>query len=459
MALTLTMLRCPDNVAPETRTVSGGEYSIGRGPENDWVLADPELGLSKRHCVVAFRAGSWQVADFSTNGTFVNRETKPVGRGQARELRNGDRLSFGAYEIEVRVDAAALASRAGAASDPYAQRRSAAPEMFALDPFAKPPSASAAGDSLLGEHAGADPFVARLGPGPVSLPADFDPLAPDPEEREFRGPTQADHTPHIEDAFAPARVRSVLPEDWDREVGAQPPAALPRPVPVAEPVPTHPEPVAAEPPAVPARAPPPLTPPRAADELLAAFLRGAGLADIQLGDPGAVMETLGAASRAVVTGLRQAMIARAAVKSEFRIEQTMIRSRGNNPLKFSANDDDALAALLGAGRRSEMGAVEAVSDALRDIRLHELATISAMQTAVSSLLAELEPARLRQAAERGGLSLMAAQRKAHAWDAFEQLHAKISQALMDDFDSVFGKAFARAYERALAEIAAREPES
>ena len=37
-----------------------------------------------------------------------------------------------------------------------------------------------------------------------------------------------------------------------------------------------------------------------------------------------------------------------------------------------------------------------------------------------------------------------------------RLHARTVQALADDFDSVFGKAFARAYERALDEIAARE---
>ena len=111
MTLTLAMLRCPDNVAPETRTVSGGEFSIGRGPENDWVLADPERGLSKRHCVLAFRAGGWQIADLSTNGTFVNREGEPIGRGQTHDLRDGDRLRFGAYEIEIHIDSAALAQR------------------------------------------------------------------------------------------------------------------------------------------------------------------------------------------------------------------------------------------------------------------------------------------------------------------------------------------------------------
>ena len=84
MTLTLSMLRCPDDVAPETRTVSGGEFSIGRGAENDWVLPDPERGLSKRHCILAFRAGGGQVADVSTNGTFVNREGEPIGREDAR---------------------------------------------------------------------------------------------------------------------------------------------------------------------------------------------------------------------------------------------------------------------------------------------------------------------------------------------------------------------------------------
>ena len=169
------------------------------------------------------------------------------------------------------------------------------------------------------------------------------------------------------------------------------------------------------------------------------------------------MEALGAAFRAVVAGLRLALIARAAIKGEFRIEQTMIRSRGNNPLKFSADDDDALLALLGAGRRTEMGATEAVAEALRDMRLHEVATVAAMRSAVRALLARFEPAKLRIAAEQGGLNLVPVQRKARAWDAFEALYSETLRALIDDFDAVFGKAFARAYERALDEAAAREP--
>ncbi len=475
MTLTLSMLRCPDDVAPETRTVAGGEFSIGRGAENDWVLPDPERGLSKRHCVLGFRAGSWQVADVSTNGTFVNREGEPIGRGQVRDLRDGDRLCFGAYEIEVHISSAALAQRMAQAPGPSAVWRSTdAPELFALDPFA----ASSNRDGrlppgpFLDQASAEDPFTAGIGSGSVRLPADYDPLAPDPADRGFRGPTQSDHTPHIEDAFSPPHAHSQLPDDWDREVTApaSSPAAAsaaeasPQPAPIQTPpvattVAPREEPVSAPTPPPVRSAPPAPAPPHAADELLIAFLHGAGLADLHPDDPAVVMEALGAAFRAIVSGLRQAMIARAAVKGEFRIEQTMIRARGNNPLKFSIGDDDALAALIGTGRQSEMSAVDAVSDALRDIRLHELATMAAMQSAVRALLAEFDPGKLSQAAERGGLSLLAAQRKAHAWDAFERLHARITAALMDDFDSVFGKAFARAYEGALAQISAKEPDA
>jgi len=202
---------------------------------------------------------------------------------------------------------------------------------------------------------------------------------------------------------------------------------------------------------------PPTRAPAAEADLLAAFLRGIGVTDLRPGgDPAVAMEALGAAFRALVSGLRRALMARAAVKREFRLEQTMLRSQGNNPLKFSADDEDALRALLGAGRRTEMNAADAVADALRDVRLHELATVVAMQAAVRALMEELDPAKLRRAAERGGLDFVPMQRKANAWDAFEALHARITHALSDDFDSVFGKNFARAYERALAEVSAKE---
>jgi type VI secretion system FHA domain protein len=546
MQLTMTVLRCPDAVAPETRNVPGGEFSVGRGPGVDWVLPDPERLLSKRHFAVAFRSGGWQLADTSTNGTFLNREAGPIGAGDVRSLRDGDRVRLGAYEIEVRLVEEAPNHLGGTSSSiggqAGGQHAGGSPfgDPFGMDPFA--PARQERNPFDEPDH----PSI-RINPTAAQLPHDFDPLAPEPNETPFRGPTQADHSSSMEDAFRPpAQVGQMpmqsggiipgddlLPDDWDKDLleGIAPPSAAPsaspsRPVPQAAPPQAAPPPVAPppvaraapapapipapepapqpvthndavplaspfaepsvgqateaspfdQPGAMPIPPPPPVRaaprPPAAAPRpvqaaqpqpveddgaLLAAFLEGVGLQDARPTDPPATMLALGKAFRALVAGLRAVLIARASIKSEFRIEQTMIQARGNNPLKFSAGDDDALAALLGTGRRTDMAPHEAVADALRDIRLHELASMAAMQAAVRAMLDGLDPAKLRASAEQGGgMTLLPAQKKARAWDAYEALHARTVQALADDFDSAFGKAFARAYERSLHEVSTKE---
>lgn len=456
MALTLSVLRCPDQVAPETREIRGGEFSMGRGPENDWVLADPERHLSKRHCVLAFRAGTWQLADLSTNGTFLNREADPIGPGAPRTLRDGDRLRLGPYEIEVRI--AEEAEQFSPAIVPG--RRAPQP----ADPFGDDPFAGVLGPAGGQPFGGAQPADQKPA---FALPPDFDPLAPDPSEEPFAGPAMEDHRPSVEDAFRPPKpTTELLPDDWDTEESLlRKPAAAPpvAPAPAVMPAPAampaaEPKPPVASASVSSTDAARSATTPVSDSGLLAAFLAGAGVPDAVPADPAAAMAALGAAFRALVNGLRQALIARAAIKGEFRIEQTMIRAHGNNPLKFSAGDDDALAALIGAGRRTDMGPAEAVADALKDIRQHELAATAAMQSAVRALVKRFDPATLSGASSSGGLMALAANRKARAWDAFEKLHAEVSAGLADDFDSVFGKAFARAYEQALAEIATRERE-
>jgi type VI secretion system protein ImpI/type VI secretion system protein len=540
MTLTLSVLRCPDAVPPETKRVSGGEFRIGRGPDNDWIMPDPDRMLSKKHCVIAFRNGGWAIADTSTNGTFLNRDAEPIGNGQIRGLQDGDRIRFGAYEIEVRVEQESSFAQPRPGGAYGASQSSPFDDPFGDDVFAtRPPPVETFTSSAFGN----DPLFG--GPSPkdsVTMPARFDPLAPPSDDDFFSTPTVPDHSPAYGDAFRPPPVAPKLipDDDWDLGLPGVPtpvtpprppaqsfapppsfsPPAAPQPFPqpaayaappAAEPPPTgfpgpqqvispppvpparHDSPFGAPQPAPAAHAPPaalspfaepqdlvappapftppqppappqaapvqPAPPPAAAQscggnaELLAAFLAGAGMTSRMPENPAATMNALGAAFRAVVSGIRQALIARSSIKGEFRIEQTMIRARGNNPLKFSADDEDALSALLGVGRRIDVSPEAAIADALRDMRLHELATVAAMQGAVKTLLAGLDPAKLLAEATGG---MLPAQKRAKAFDAYEKLHETVTRALADDFDSVFGKAFARAYETALRDISAKD---
>ncbi len=533
--LTLSILRCPDGVPPETRHVSGGEFSIGRDTRNDWVLPDPDRYLSKRHCVLGFGPTGWQLSDTSTNGTYLNHEIEPL-RGSPRALRDGDRILMGAYEMEVSLhgDEERLA-------EPGAGHGRTPPASYAEDRLVGDPFPPAPQDPL------------GLATGGIGLPSRFDPLAPSDED---------DAAPVMRDgglmdaAYRPPRPADLLPDDWDVEdeppprpepapdperarlsepawidspsheeppgaaAPAEPPAVHPvppfpePPVPVPplaaqatppqampsqagpmpataapdmgvppvplpelfdllvdpEPVPDAavrhpaepiPDPVPAAPAAVPAPAPRPTAdgagrPGEAAeDAAFAAFLQGAAVplppGGVSRDRSIATLQALGGAFRAVVHGLRQIMIARASIKGEFRIEQTTIRATGNNPLKFSADDDDALAALLNLGRRSDVTPEVAIADALGDMRLHEVAMMAAMQDAVRELLARLEPQRLLSATGNRPMDVIPGWRRARAWLGFEALHRQVVDALSDDFDSVFGKAFARAYERAMAD--------
>jgi predicted component of type VI protein secretion system len=377
MTLTLTIVRCPNGETLPARTLTDGTFTIGRAQDNDWALPDPDRFLSKRHCAITLRGATWELVDNSANGTYLNRDPEPIGAGRARDLRDGDHLLIGDYEIEVRV------------AEP-----------------ARPTQDTS-------QIVSSDLFASAL-------------RGLDPPEDLFTGPVQSDHNPGVEDAFRPPRPVVLLGEDWDLDGSKVSTPSAAAPPPVLDHSPARPE-----------------------RDLMSAFLRGAGLPDARPENPEHAMEALGAAFRALVKGLREALVTRAATKREFRIRETMIRSHGNNPLKSAASEDDALVALLGVGRRTDKGPVQAVSEALRDIRLHELASMAAMQTAVRGLLRELAPGKLREEARQG--RVLESQRKARAWDLYEAQHARLLQGFADDFDSVFGRAFAVAYERALEE--------
>src|SRR6202789_1874316 len=82
--------------------VHGG--TIGRSTDNEWILPDPERYLSGKHARVDFRAGTYILVDTSSNGTYVNGAQVPLGKYHDYQLKDGDYVHLGEYELLVSID-------------------------------------------------------------------------------------------------------------------------------------------------------------------------------------------------------------------------------------------------------------------------------------------------------------------------------------------------------------------
>lgn len=459
MPLTLTLAGARGPAGQERRTLTDGNLAIGRGPDNGWILPDPDRLLSKTHCFITLVNGRYVLTDVSTNGVFVNGSSVRVPRDGQVVLTDGDEFRLGDYVFSVEETAAAAPAPAappefGARADPL--------DALGNDPLDGPFGASAPGFahplSVPQQPAWRtdDPFDAPgATPKPSGDPFAFedDPLRPPAPDAGWQGASHPDHADAPAQAFS--APRAIVPPsfddlDLDDLLGDTPPGQ-PAPPPVA------PAPAFATPPPLPSPPPQPMPAPMPATaapadaaRLLAAFLEGAGLPPGPAAgqEPEAALRAAGEVFRAMVEGVRQVLISRAAIKNEFRVEQTMLRARDNNALKFSVTTDDAVAALLVAGRPGYQAPVAAAREAFSDISSHEMAVMAGVQTALMALLKRFEPAALEARLTDKGLlgGILPAARKARMWELFCATYGEIRREAEDDFQSVFGREFARAYD-------------
>ena len=490
----------------------GPSLTIGRGAENDLVLPDPDRTLSKRHCAIEDHNGNVLVLDMSTNGTFLNYGKLPLGTVPT-PLNDGDILSLGPYEILVSIRAEGAADPGlpdPLADGPVSYGQAdAAPSL--ADLLDAPSEGGDFLDDLLGSReAPVGPSgVRREEPDEDGLlpplGEDADPFAPAPDPYAGQGASRSAHAPATQDHFSaprPATGGSAIPDDWDEDFlrptprrddpfaapeetappsgGAAafipddfglddlgpPDPATPAPVPPhptvpPAPVSRPPEPTAAEPvetppdpsasPAEPAPEPP--AAPAASDSAAArAFLRSLGAEEVRL-DPADLKPTLsrmGHVLRIMIDGLREILMTRTSIKSEFRIEQTRIKSGGNNPLKFSISPEQAIEAMVRPSAKGYLDATVAAEEALRDIKAHEVAVITGMESALKGVLRKLDPKVLEERiATGGGLSGLLKSRKARYWEVYEAMYAEISDQAENDFHELFAREFARAYQEQL----------
>ena len=188
----------------------------------------------------------------------------------------------------------------------------------------------------------------------------------------------------------------------------------------------------------------------AEDRAAALLLEAAGLEPDDLAGtmPAEVLQTAGQLLNCFVTGLTTLLHERAQLKDTFRLSNTLIQGRQNNPLKFSPTAADAIKYLLGNRSDSYLGAREAVAAAFTEIQLHERAVPKAMLLALKEFLERFDPEELRSRFDQGlkRNSLLSGTNKLKYWELYEECFHMLTQAEDGKLPEAFSDEFARAYE-------------
>ena len=183
----------------------------------------------------------------------------------------------------------------------------------------------------------------------------------------------------------------------------------------------------------------------------AALLAAAGIDSIQASPE--LAQQFGQILRTVVAGLMDVLRARDTIKNEFRMRMTTFKQIDNNPLKYSANVEDALFNLLVKRNPAYLGPVEAFDDAFQDVRSHQMSMLAGMRVAYDAMLAAFDPAHLQEEFDRqvkSGSFLNSS--KAKYWELYANKYRDMAKDADSTFRKLFGDEFAKAYEEQLARL-------
>ncbi|PKM20277.1 MAG: type VI secretion system-associated FHA domain protein TagH [Gammaproteobacteria bacterium HGW-Gammaproteobacteria-15] len=418
----------PKQVAVKRFDNAGG--TLGRSERADWYLPDPERVVSGVHASISCNKGLFSITDQSTNGLFINRAVEALGQGNSHQLKHGDVLCMGDYEIQVAlIDAlpdSTLVSVATAQNTPADTISHPAVAVKTAPPH-QAPVYHTSNNSSSGFS------VAELAGPAFGLAGAHTATATREQSHEM---TMDEHF------LAPA---ALIPDDWEapwqQKIPEQPIQDIADNTADTEIVNTS----------LVKDKRKSAAPAMAADSAacLQAFLNGLGVsqANIQSVDSSQWWEQLGQALQQSLLGVMEVMRARSEVKNSFRVNQTTFQQRENNPLKFSASIDDAFHNLFNRPGSSFMPARQAIAEAFADIKQHEAAIIAGASGAMAGMLVQLAPQKI-EAADFGGSfvdKLNPAQRQARFWAQYKALHKELSaelgkknqQGVNDDFISAY----------------------
>lgn len=448
--------------------------TIGRGKDKDWVLPDPNHHISSNHAIIEFKEGAYYIIDVSTNGVYINDNRDPIGKNNRVELKKGDYIYIGEYEISADFEEEhAAISDATAKEGPFFDEISGEipADMDPLDLFDSKKSIETVNSTDLQNE---------MKEEPVSEEADAYLIDHSPSLDEFFEPPSVSQEKNIPDDWNATGFTSAhsaenmeeIPDDWEltgfligkpkkehinKNIDEKGKPEHKVPSTVAEPGIIKQNDNQIEPDLPPTRryehqekvvtSKPAMVSQTYDTEVL---LRSIGL-DIS-GIPPEIIkelpEMIGIVFREFVQGIMEALTVRTNLKSAFRVNQTMIGPTENNPLKFSVNVDGALENMLLKRGVGFLPALEAVQEGFNDIKAHQVATMAGMQGALKGVLERFNPEELEERFTIGpkGSKLLSAYNKARFWDRYKELYEDIVMEAMDNFQNLLGEEFALAYE-------------
>ncbi|VAW89210.1 Uncharacterized protein ImpI/VasC [hydrothermal vent metagenome] len=489
MPIEITIISSPGSVnnSKTSHSFSESGGSLGRGADNSWVLDDPDKYMSSVHAQISFENGQYLLADVSTNGTFVNGSSEPLGRKSKVMLAEGDCFTISDYEFVVSVLDTPSGDglfRQPSGSGPFAgmgvadSNEVVAENSFLQDdPFAAPASNYVPlSDAMSGFNAAETDPLAALDKASADNKA-RSPLQNGSIANTLFDNSVADHGSAMNDSidWPEANIETgAIPENWcdddepSEQVTPQNPVATPFETSTV-PLPEHPSShvetleklegenkrllndVAQLKQQIKSQAANRKTgnQGRAVTAIDKVLIEALGFSEKNLGEEKIlkISELAGLLVRETMEGMMQVLSFRKKIKEEFRINVTTIQPVENNPLKFSANIDDAMENMFIKENSAYKEPIEAVREGFQGISEHQIAVLAGMQAAFRGMLERFDPDTLEKRFEKYKKpSLIQIGKKRQNWESYKAYHTELAENLDNSFQHLFGYDFVQAYE-------------
>lgn len=419
--------------------VNGG--TIGRAPDNDWILPDPKRLVSGHHCEIEYRGGDYWLTDTSTNGVFVNDADDPVAESGPVVLKDGDRLRLGDYEIVVgideRIDFLPTATEEQSAAQHNDSGIGASLDVNSL--FKRRDASESGSMSVRNAFGIKVPKERRraASAAPKAEPAAAEPPAARPARRRpAERAADADAPPAAADWAL--KTRSITRQELADALARRQSRLDAR----QQTLPYHQQ----------------ATTWADLKSSVQAFCRGAGIDPASLSQEAQSMLPLlaGQLLREAAVGLNDLQQARAGAASGPVASGGAIAS-GSNPLRSSGSVEEALQRLFESHGRVYGGPVEALRDVLQDAKDHETAVKAALRAGLEALLGQLAPANVADQFEQGRARALAPGQdpRPRYWEHYTDLYRVVTQNQSGaSLPHSFEEAFNAAYERVRADLRA-----